>query len=161
MGHNIDRHISRARIMISWLIGWLIAAKVVCYGVCLLTSRVLSLVSKSRAHLSSGNMTLVSCPVRGHLQWETVWGTKSNFFVVFHKSGKDQWDCKINNYYVALSVIISTWASVPFFFWVGLAWMFWTLLGDNVAKACASPRNSTWLTRPFLLMRGWGLGTRL
>ena len=26
---------------------------------------------------------------------------------------------------------------------------------------CASPRNSTWFTRPFLLMRGWGLGTRL
>ena len=39
--------------------------------------------------------------------------------------------------------------------------MFWTLLGYNVAKACASPRNSTWLTRPFLLIRGWGLGTRL
>ena len=42
--------------------------------------------------------------------------------------------------------------------------MFWTLLGDTgdtIAKACASPRNSTWFTRPFLLMRGWGLGTRL
>ena len=25
----------------------------------------------------------------------------------------------------------------------------------------ASPRNSTWFTRPFLLVRGWGLGTRL
>ena len=24
-----------------------------------------------------------------------------------------------------------------------------------------SPRNSTWFTRPFLLVRGWGLGTRL
>ena len=35
-------------------------------------------------------------------------------------------------------------------------------LGYNVAKACASPRNSTWFTRPFLLVRGWwGLGTRL
>ena len=38
---------------------------------------------------------------------------------------------------------------------------FWTLLGYNVAKACASPRDSTWFTRPFLLVRGWGLGMRL
>ena len=29
-----------------------------------------------------------------------------------------------------------------------------------VAKAHASPRNSTWLTRPLFLMRGWGLGIR-
>ena len=35
------------------------------------------------------------------------------------------------------------------------------LLGYTVAKAPASPRNSTWFTRPFLLVRGWGLGTRL
>ena len=28
-------------------------------------------------------------------------------------------------------------------------------------KACTSPRNLTWFTKPFLLMRGWGLGTRL
>ena len=36
--------------------------------------------------------------------------------------------------------------------------MFLTLLGYTVAKAC--PRNSTWFTRSFLLVRGWGLGTR-
>ena len=35
------------------------------------------------------------------------------------------------------------------------------LLGYNVAKAPASPRNSTWFTTLFLLVRGWGLGTRL
>ena len=35
------------------------------------------------------------------------------------------------------------------------------LLGYTVAKECASPRNSTWFTRPILLVRGWGLGTRL
>ena len=35
------------------------------------------------------------------------------------------------------------------------------MLGYNVAKECASPRNLTWFTRPFLLVRGWGLGTRL
>ena len=39
--------------------------------------------------------------------------------------------------------------------------IFWMLLGYTVAKAPASPRNSTWFTRPFLLVRGWGLGTRL
>ena len=33
--------------------------------------------------------------------------------------------------------------------------VFWTLLGYTVEK------NLTWLTRPFLLVRGWGLGTRL
>ena len=39
--------------------------------------------------------------------------------------------------------------------------MFLLFLGYIVAKACASPRNSTWFTRPFLLVRGWGLRTRL
>ena len=35
------------------------------------------------------------------------------------------------------------------------------LLGYNVAKLCASPRDSTWFTTPFLLIRGWDLGTKL
>ena len=48
----------------------------------------------------------------------------------------------------------------PFFEWV-IRKIFWTLLDYNVAKACAIPSNSTWFTRPFLLVRGWGLGTRL
>ena len=39
--------------------------------------------------------------------------------------------------------------------------MFWMLLGYNVTKVCDSPRNSTWFTRPFLIVRGWGFGTRL
>ena len=39
--------------------------------------------------------------------------------------------------------------------------MFWMLLGDTVAKVCASPRNLTRFTRSFLLMRRWGLETRL
>ena len=34
-------------------------------------------------------------------------------------------------------------------------------LGYTVTKVCTSPRNSTSFTRPFLLVRGWGLGTRL
>ena len=36
--------------------------------------------------------------------------------------------------------------------------MFLMLLGYTVTKAC--PRNSTWFIRPFLLVRGQGLGTR-
>ena len=39
--------------------------------------------------------------------------------------------------------------------------IFRKLLGYTVAKAPASPRNLTWFTRQFLLVRGWGLGTRL
>ena len=35
------------------------------------------------------------------------------------------------------------------------------MLGYIVAKTCASPGNLTRLTRPFLLVRGCGLGTRL
>ena len=35
------------------------------------------------------------------------------------------------------------------------------LLGYTVAKPPTSPRDSTWFTRPFLLVRGWGLETRL
>ena len=31
----------------------------------------------------------------------------------------------------------------------------------TAAKVPASPRNLTWFTRLFLLVRGWGLGTRL
>ena len=35
------------------------------------------------------------------------------------------------------------------------------LLGDTVAKVYTSPRNSTWFSRLFLLVRGWGLRARL
>ena len=49
------------------------------------------------------------------------------------------------------------WNIHTFFEWV------WhrMLLGDTVTIVCASPRNSTWFTKLFLLVRGWGLGTRL
>ena len=39
--------------------------------------------------------------------------------------------------------------------------MFWTLLHYTVAKAYDSPRNLTCFTRSVLLVRGWGLWTRL
>ena len=40
-------------------------------------------------------------------------------------------------------------------------WVVRTLLGYNVTRPCASPRNSTSFTRLFLLIRGWDLGTKL
>ena len=35
------------------------------------------------------------------------------------------------------------------------------MLSYTVARVCTSPRSLTWFTRPFFLVRGWGLGTRL
>ena len=61
---------------------------------------------------------------------------------------------------MTVKLVISIQVSVPVFKQVCCE-MFWLLLGYTVAKVCASPRNLTWLTRPFLLVRGWGLGTRL
>ena len=39
--------------------------------------------------------------------------------------------------------------------------MLLMLLGDTVTEVCTSPRNLTWFTRPFLLVRGRGLEMRL
>ena len=39
--------------------------------------------------------------------------------------------------------------------------IFRMLLGYTVAKAPICPRNSIWFTRAFLLVRGWGMRTRL
>ena len=57
-----------------------------------------------------------------------------------------------------ITLFISTWVSVLFFKRV---WQ--NLLQGNytVAKAGTRLRNLTWFTRPFLLVMGWGLGTRL
>ena len=61
--------------------------------------------------------------------------------------------------YKSKKILMCTGVSVPFWgVWDKLVWM---LLGYTVTRACASPRNSTWFTRPFFLVRGWGLGTRL
>ena len=106
---------------------------------------------------------------------ETVWWTKLNFLGLFPKTVEDHWDCEIANYYVALPYNIQIYSS-PFeypcffdrvfqsiraFFERVFRKIFRTLLGYTVTKAPANPRNSTWFTRPFLLVRGWGLGTRL
>ena len=92
---------------------------------------------------------------------ETVWWTKSNFLGLFPKTVEDQWDCEIANYYIALPLQHLSPFEYPYFFWAIFPQIFWTLLGYTVAKAPASPRNLTWFTRPLLLLRGWGLGTRL
>ena len=44
-------------------------------------------------------------------------------------------------------------------FWAG--WPQNIVVRFIVAKGCASARNLTWFTRPFPLVRGWGLGVRL
>ena len=49
---------------------------------------------------------------------------------------------------------------IPFLSMVGTKY-FECFLGYSVKRACPIPRNSTWFIRPFFLMRGWGLGTRL
>jgi len=77
-----------------------------------------------------------------------LWWTKSN-------CSKDQWDWEIIDYYVALP--LQQWVSVLFLSRLSTK-RFWTLLGYTVTKACTIPRNLTWSTRPFLLVRGWSLG---
>ena len=59
------------------------------------------------------------------------------------------------------SEIYSSPFEYPYFFEQVFHEMFWTLLGYTAAKAHAIPRNLTWFTRQFLLVRVWGLGTRL
>ena len=98
----------------------------------------------------------------GASQQETVWWTKSDFLGLLPKSGKDQWDCEIGNYYVGLPLhFLSLYLSICTFFEQVWHQIFWKLLGDTVAKMCASRRNLTWFTRSFPLVRGWGLGMRL
>ena len=95
--------------------------------------------------LEEAHVCVVLRRTRAHL---LVWWTKLNFVGVFPKSGKDQWDCKIGNYYVALSGL-TTVMSIH------------TLRDDTVAKACVTLRNLSWFTRLFLLARGSDLETRL
>ena len=83
--------------------------------------------------------------------------SKSNFLGLLPKRGKDQWDCGIANHYLALPLQQKNSSSpfeYPYVFEQVVRKMFWTLLSYTVTKECASPRNLTWFTRPFLLMRG-------
>ena len=55
-----------------------------------------------------------------------VWWTKSNFSGLFdHKSGKDQWDCEIGDYFVAL--LLQQWNLLPL-----LEYLFW----PDLAECC-------------------------
>ena len=73
---------------------------------------------------------------------------------------------EISNYYVALPLqqynFFLSLLEHLYLSWAGWCKMLWTLLGYmyNATKAC-SPRKSTWFTRLLLLVRRWGLGTRL
>ena len=83
-----------------------------------------------------------------------------------------RWLCRFRNIQLVSLLLRTRNTEYPCFFLSGFPSIrafiervfrkiFWMLLGYTVAKAPASPRNSTWFTRPFLLVRGWGLGTRL
>ena len=82
-------------------------------------------------------------PIRAS-QREMVWWTKSNFLGLLPKSGKDQWDCEISNYYVHTSLttvkFVHLNSSILTFFERVVCKMFWTLLGYTVTKVYASRR---------------------
>ena len=109
--------------------------------------------------------SLVSCPTHVHLPARNGLVSKLTFLGLLLKTGNDQWDREIGDYYVALSFrtvkFVHLHSSIRTFFERIDHKMFLTLLGYIVAKVCTSPRNWTWFTRPFLLMRRWGLGMRL
>ena len=84
------------------------------------------------------------------------WWTKLNFLVLFAQCSKDQWICEIINYYVALPLQWFKFCLYPNIFWEGV--VHWMLLGYTSWQVCTSPRNSTWFTGPFFLMREWGVG---
>ena len=79
-------------------------------------------------------------------RWEMAWWTKLNFLGLLPKVVSTNEIVIITQHFPYNSII-----------W-GFRKMFWRLLGYTVAKAYASPRTLTWFTRPFLLVRGWGLG---
>ena len=74
-------------------------------------------------HASSvPDLTLYTCnpmPARASQQ-EAVWWTKSNFLDFFPKSGNDQWDCKIGNYYVGFAYNSKILLKYLYLFWASL-----------------------------------------
>ena len=55
----------------------------------------------------------------------------------------------------------STFLTTITFLYLYVPFLTSMLQGYIVTKVCASPKNWTWFTTLFLLVRGWGLGTRL
>ena len=56
----------------------------------------------NQSHYRGTLITRTTGSLAGTSWWETVWWTKSDFLGLFPKSGKDQWDCEIGDYYVTL-----------------------------------------------------------
>ena len=92
----------------------------------------------------------ISCPAHVRLR---VRNGLVNKVELIPKSGNDQWDCEISNIMQHFPYNSKICSEYVFLFLSGL-------LGDIVAK-CTSPRNLTQFTKSFLLVRRWGLGTKL
>ena len=87
-------------------------------------------------------------------QQKTDWWTKSNFLGLFLRSDKDQWDCKIANYYFTCNSKIHLYSGIPTLFeWIKFDAKCFEL------HCHTSPRKLTWFTRPVFFMRS--LGTRV
>ena len=90
-------------------------------------------------------------------KWSGDWSQISCTYLL-PRSCKDQWDCEINNFgtshttakiYLHLAYFERVWCK-----------MFQALLGDT-RKSVRQCKKFIWFTRPFLLVRGWGLGMSL
>ena len=86
-----------------------------------------------------------------------MWRPKLNLLGKFAKSSRTNEFAKLlrNTFLITVSSLFK----YAYFF---SEWVVCNMLpGCTVTKVCASPRNLTWFTIPFLLVRGLGLGTRL
>ena len=62
---------------------------------------------------------------------------------------------------VALPLNLFSSIRVCVLFWAGCPQNVLNIARLHYYKECSSPRNLTWFTRPFLLVKGWGLRMRL
>ena len=114
------------------------------------------------------NGTLASCPPPSpslHMPpGEKQSGEQSQICLgLFPKTtGEDQWDCEIVRSTSFTTVkFVHLHSSIRTFFELVFHKIFWALQDYTVTKHPLAPRNLTWFTRLFHLVRGWGLGTRL
>ena len=77
---------------------------------------------------------------------KTIWWTKSNFLGLLSKSGNDQWDCEISNYYVALPSNSTSPFKYSYLFCRGWLQNVLIVARLHCRKGYASPRNLTWFT---------------
>ena len=112
-------------------------------------------------HIHAGRPPVVSCPSRACLPARNGLVIEVKFLGLIPQKGgtmRLQDHCSTS---LTTLKFIHLHSSIRTFFERVFQKIFWTLLGYTVAKAPASSRNLTWFTRPLLLVRGWGLGTRL